>query len=246
MEEDAELKRMRVDKVPAVIALFLLFGRLVQPVDVLVVVFLSGYLCILSTVSRSMRSDGVTPILPSLPPQGHVPDLVSNPLGNAFTNSDGYDLWLKFGTSISVVAPIALVGQHLLFQNNQAELAKYCARHVFSLCCQAVSESISRKVMVSCRLCSSCSLLIDFECLLFDSNIILLDSSSPSYSGTHCLQYSTTGATVELDTRASTLGIRGTSCGGVEFVVLGNQLVRLSITNCRHAIHASPLFWCRS
>jgi hypothetical protein len=159
-EEDAEYNRMRVDKAPAVIALSLLVGGLVQPVDVLVVAFLSGYLSILSTVSRSMRSDGVTPILPSLPPQGHVPALVSNPLGNAFTNSDGYDLWLKFGTSVSVVAPIALLGRYLLFQNKQAELAKYCARPVFLLCCQAVSESISRKVMVSCKLCSSCSLIL--------------------------------------------------------------------------------------
>lgn len=148
-EEDVEYNHMSVDKTPAVIAVSILVGGLVQPVDVLVVAFLSGYLIILGSVARSTRTDGVTPILPSLPPQGHVPALVSNPLGNAFTNSDGYDLWLKFGTAVSVMAPISLLGRYLLSQNDQMELAKFCARPVFLLCCQAVSESISRRVMVS-------------------------------------------------------------------------------------------------
>jgi len=137
-----------VDKTPAVVALALFVGGLVQPIDVLVVAFLSGYMTILGVASRVMRSDGVTPILPSLPPQGHVPALVSNPLGNAFTNSDVYDLWLGFGTVVSVLAPIALLGRCLFIGDKQLEAAKYCARPVFLLCCQAVSESISRRVMV--------------------------------------------------------------------------------------------------
>lgn len=147
-EEDVEYDTT-VDKTPAVVALLLLVGGLVQPVDVLIVSFLSGYLTILGMVSRAVRSDGITPVLPSLPPQGHVPALVSNPLGNAFTESNVYDLWLRFGTVVSGVAPLALLIQYLFVGNQQLEAAKFCARPVFILCCQAVSESISRKVMVS-------------------------------------------------------------------------------------------------
>lgn len=147
-EEDVEYDTA-VDKTPAVVALALLFGRLVCPIDVLMVAFLSGYVTILGVASRVMRSDGITPILPSLPPQGHVPALVSNPLGNAFTNSDLYDLWLRFGTVSSVLAPLALLGQYLLDGDKQLEAAKLCARPVFLLCSQAVTESICRRVMVS-------------------------------------------------------------------------------------------------
>ena len=150
-EEDAEYDTV-IDKTPAVIALSLLMGGLVLPVDVLVVVFLSGYLTILGMASRVVRSDGVTPSLPSLPPQGHVPVLVSNPLGNAFTNSDAYDLWLRFGSVSTVLAPIALLGWYVFLDIKHIEAAKFCARPAFLLCCQAVSESISRKVMVSPRM----------------------------------------------------------------------------------------------
>ena len=170
-EEDAEYDT-KVDKTPAIIALVLLMGGLVQPVDLLVTCFLSGYLSILGVASRYVRSDGVTPVLPSLPPQGHVPALVSNPLGTAFTNSDSYDMWLKFGTVVSGLAPLALLGRYLLFQDKQLEAAKFCARPVFLLCCQAVSESVSRRVMVS-RL--GTVMLCTFHC------IVVIDCSHAFY-----------------------------------------------------------------
>ncbi len=138
-----------IDKTPAVLALALLAAGLVQPVDVLIVSFLSGYFSILGVASRALRSDGITPVLPSLPPQGHVPALVSNPLNNAFTQSSAYDIWLRFGTAISVVAPFVLLTRYLLFENKQLEAANFCARPLFLLCCQAVSESVVRRVMVS-------------------------------------------------------------------------------------------------
>jgi hypothetical protein len=136
-----------IDKTPAVLALALLAAGLVQPVDVLIVSFLSGYFSILGVASRALRSDGITPVLPSLPPQGHVPALVSNPLNNAFTQSSAYDIWLRFGTAISVVAPFVLLTRYLLFENKQLEAANFCARPLFLLCCQAVSESVVRRVM---------------------------------------------------------------------------------------------------
>lgn len=138
-----------IDKTPAVLALALLAAGLVQPVDVLIVSFLSGYFSILGVASRALRSDGITPVLPSLPPQGHVPALVSNPLNNAFTQSSAYDIWLRFGTAISMVAPFVLLTRYLLFENKQLEAASFCARPLFLLCCQAVSESVVRRVMVS-------------------------------------------------------------------------------------------------
>lgn len=146
-EEDVEYDTA-VDKTPAVVAVGLLVGGLVQPVDVLVVVFLSGYMSILGVASRVLRSDGITPVLPSLPPQGHVPALISNPLGNAFTNSNVYDVWLKFGFVLSVAAPVAMLGRYLFVGEKEVEAVKFCARPLFLLCCQAVSEGISRRVMV--------------------------------------------------------------------------------------------------
>lgn len=148
-EENVEYMKMTVDITPAVIALCLFVGGLVQPNDVLIFAFWSGYLSILNIAARGVRSDGVTPVLPSLPPQGHVPALVANPLGNAFTNSHAYDIWLQSGTTISVIGPILLLLKYFLSQEKQVEAATLCARPVFLLCCQAVSESISRKVMVS-------------------------------------------------------------------------------------------------
>lgn len=143
---DDEGTLSNVEKTPAVIALVLLFKGYVRPLDVFLVTFLTGYFCILGLRSRSLRVEGgVTPIMPTLPPQGHVPTLVSNPLGQSFTNSRVYDLWLKLGILVGLLGPMALCLRYTVGGSTAA--ARLCARPLFFLCWQAVSEGVSRRVM---------------------------------------------------------------------------------------------------
>jgi hypothetical protein len=131
-----------LDKTPAVLAMILLLSGYVRPLDVLLVSFLTGYFLILGMVARSLRVDNVTPVLPALPPQGHVPTLVSNPLGYTFTNSRQYDLFLKCGVLVGLLAPILACLRYTL--EHQTVAARACARPIFFLCFQALSEAVSR------------------------------------------------------------------------------------------------------
>lgn len=137
-----------LDKTPTGIALALLVGGLVRPLDVLVAVGICGYLAVLHYWAKSPRADGVTPHVPALPPQGHVPDLVLNPLGVSFTKSKEYDSWLKAGTILSLLAPVTAIAKYTLLSSNQMASARACARPLFLLCCQALVESLSRRFMV--------------------------------------------------------------------------------------------------
>jgi len=134
-----------VDVTPTVIASLLFLRGLVRPLDIMTVIAITGYWTILQRYAQSTRADGLTPALPALPPQGHVPDLVSNPLGISFTNSNDYDQWLKMSALLSLVLPIGLIVKHLAEQ--QLLAAKLFAGPLFLLCCQAMSESIARKTM---------------------------------------------------------------------------------------------------
>lgn len=142
-EFSGELSRQPVDKTPAALAFALLFLGYVPPLDVMLVSFLSGYFVLLAVLSKSVRRDGVTPLLPALPPQGHVPLLVRHPLGPSFAYSILYDRWLKLGVGLGLIAPL-LLGVHygLSGQHNAAQLV---FRPLFGLCCQAVSEAFSRR-----------------------------------------------------------------------------------------------------
>jgi hypothetical protein len=114
----------------------------------LLVAFLTSYLTILDMVARSPRESSGAPVLPSVPPQGHVPTMVSNPLGIGILYSKTYDLWLKLGVVIGLVGPILLLSHYMFFQK-EMQAARVCARPIFLLCCQAISEAVSRRVMVS-------------------------------------------------------------------------------------------------
>jgi hypothetical protein len=138
----------RIDKTPIIIAIGLLARGLVQPLDALLVIFLTGYFIMLSLVARSTRENSEAPILPAIPPQGHVPAMVSNPLGTGFLYSKLYDLWLQVGVVTGLVGPLVLLGRYLYVHNNMVA-ARLCASPIFLLCCQAISEALSRRVMVS-------------------------------------------------------------------------------------------------
>ena len=136
-----------VDVTPTVIAALLFARGLVRPLDIIIVAAVTGYWNILQRYSQSTRMDGRTPTLPALPPQGHVPDLVLNPLGHIFTNSKLYDKWLKTSVVLSLALPIGLIVKQLIGRNFEG--AGIFARPLFLLCCQAISESFARKSMVS-------------------------------------------------------------------------------------------------
>ena len=65
------------------------------------------------------------------------------------TLSRTYDLWLKLGVLVGLVGPIALLTKYIFVQKEMVA-ARICAQSIFLLCCQAISEAVSRKVMV-CR-----------------------------------------------------------------------------------------------
>mmetsp|Transcript_3622 Transcript_3622/g.6178 ORF Transcript_3622/g.6178 Transcript_3622/m.6178 type:complete len:201 (-) Transcript_3622:51-653(-) len=111
----------------------------------MVVSSITGYTAILASFARSTRSDGITPNVPALPPQGHVPDLVANPLGFGFTNSEEYDTWLKTGVLLSLFLPVGMILKFSSGSAKQMQVARACARPLFLLCCQAVGESLTRK-----------------------------------------------------------------------------------------------------
>mmetsp|Transcript_8788 Transcript_8788/g.18874 ORF Transcript_8788/g.18874 Transcript_8788/m.18874 type:complete len:458 (-) Transcript_8788:101-1474(-) len=140
-----------VDRLPAVLAVVLAACGLVRPTDVMVVGGLTAYLTVLGLTSSSPRGDsddgGRATMLPSLPPQGHVPTLVSNPLGTTLTNSGTYRSWLRIGAIMGLLLPLGAVSWYGLGPNKDLDAAAAVARPVFLICCQAVSEAASRRLL---------------------------------------------------------------------------------------------------
>ena len=101
----------------------------------------------MGVVAKSIRSDGLTPTLPALPPQGFVPSIVAKPLGYSFACSELYNRWLQLGLVLGIVAPLALIVRTSIQKSPAALVANSCARSVFLLCCQAFSESVSRRLV---------------------------------------------------------------------------------------------------
>jgi hypothetical protein len=139
----------------AAVAILLL--RTIQPLDILMSIAFGGYFTILHVLAKSPRFlDDVasSPLLPTYPPQGHVPALVQNPLGLSWTNSNQYDLWLQIGSVLGLWIPLIMILKFNLFPPaNIASIdlmaAKACTRPLFLLCSQHIIESISRRFMVS-------------------------------------------------------------------------------------------------
>jgi hypothetical protein len=127
------------------------FAWTLQPLDIILLSFFTGYLSILHLLSRSTRScDGVTPVLPALPPQGHVPIHVSNPLGSELsTYSRVYDRWLKLGIGLGLLAPLGMLiyqcGMSIVHHNSDLlQGIHIVARSLILLCAQAITESSCR------------------------------------------------------------------------------------------------------
>jgi hypothetical protein len=137
------------------VAALLLVSGTIPPLDCFLVTFLSMYTWILTTVANSVRNgssssntDGCsTPVLPALPPTGHVPFLVRHPLGWKITHSRIYDAWLSAGVAIGLVAPFLLfcLQQRFWSVNGSAAAAALTSRPLFLLSCQAVTEAACRR-----------------------------------------------------------------------------------------------------
>ena len=141
------------DRLVAMLVATVVLQGLIRPVDVLVVSALTSYYIILGMVARSPRRGGLAPIMPSMPPQGHVPTMVSNPLGMGVAQSRSYDVWLQAGVGLGIILPaLSILLDRTAFRRSSKDLAvtaTLCARPLFLLCCQVMSETYSKRAMVS-------------------------------------------------------------------------------------------------
>lgn len=231
-ELDSEGEMIGLDRTPIVVATTLLARGLVRPLDVTLISFLTSYLTILSMVARRPRENGGAPILPALPPQSHVPVIVSNPMGVGIQMSRLYDAWLKLGVILGFVGPILLLTRYILFENNLVA-AKACSRPLFLLCCQAVTESISRKLMVS-RSFGFSEHYIQYFLRAHPMLMWILNVVAPANTNTYpnSLQHCSTCFSVVLGNRFSPISgtIRSLPCR-CQCGVLDNQSVCLSDTS---------------
>jgi hypothetical protein len=145
--------------IPWIIGLLIpLCWKCLRPLDVLLMSFLSGYIVVLARLSSMTRwSDNygdstaaaaAQPMLPALPPQGHVPRCVSNPLGYRLSQSWAYSAWVKSGVVLSLVAPLTLLLAASLWGGSgggglQTDwLLEYTVRPLFLVICQVGTENM--------------------------------------------------------------------------------------------------------
>jgi len=139
-----------IDKIPIAIGLSLVVRGLVRPMDVALVACWTTYFIILNMTAQSIRDSTGAPIMPAVPPQGHVPTILSNPMGMLFQRSVSYRRWLNLGAVVGLGLPLALL-IHYIFQA-EMDAARVLSRPIFVLCCQVVTEAISRRNLVRIKL----------------------------------------------------------------------------------------------
>mmetsp|Transcript_24703 Transcript_24703/g.51083 ORF Transcript_24703/g.51083 Transcript_24703/m.51083 type:complete len:420 (+) Transcript_24703:1632-2891(+) len=141
-----------IGKLPIGTGIALLAGGLVRPMDVALVACWTAYFVVLNSTAQSPRDMNTgAPVLPSVPPQGHVPSILSNPMGVRFERSTTYRRWLKLGAVLGLVGPLAWL---LVATATTAaavvdiEAARVVARPVFLLCCQMTTEAIAKRNLI--------------------------------------------------------------------------------------------------
>lgn len=162
---------------PAVVSIILSLMKLVHSTDIWFVIAFTAYVTFLykwsqqpttSKASQGSLSSGRTTILmPALPPQGHVPFLVSNPLGRVMVDLPLYKVWIRIGWISGFLLPIFYIAAifMLLLRNSisassststavlpQSLLSslRLCGSPIFLLGTQTVSDSIARNLLVRC------------------------------------------------------------------------------------------------
>ena len=152
-----------ISKGPSIIAMILLGTNCVNFYHIVSVTLLSIYIIGLASwcIAPKYSSSPNHPILnmPSFPSKGHIPSLISNPLGASLTNSRLYKTWLRLGAVLGVLFPIMVLAQLTLTSYsplltksmgtiNIGELKRIVGGHTFLLCWQALSESMSRAALL--------------------------------------------------------------------------------------------------
>ncbi|OEU19831.1 hypothetical protein FRACYDRAFT_224549 [Fragilariopsis cylindrus CCMP1102] len=149
LDHEGEIKS--IDKTPIAIGLSLVIRGLVRPMDVALVACWTAYFIILNMTARSGRSDstagGQVPIMPALPPQGHVPAILTNPMGSNFESSSSYRQWLNLGAVVGLIGPLSMIIYYLV-KADMMDAARVVSRPLFLLCCQIVTEAISKKSLI--------------------------------------------------------------------------------------------------
>lgn len=145
-----------IDFSPFFLSTVLLFMGYVTPMDRLFVLAFSAYVTCLyqwaqQPILETNEHDRV--VMPSLPPQGHVPFLWINPLGLTITNSTLYQIWIQIGAVIGFLAPLTCMAWNLLsrfirkvnyFSPSSMRL---CGSPLFLLGCQVFSEAVAKRFM---------------------------------------------------------------------------------------------------
>jgi hypothetical protein len=152
-------------KLPMLIAFSLIGRGWIRPMDIAVVACWSTYFIVLNMVAQSSRDWTGTPILPATPPQGHVPTIVSHPLGRRMDTSKLYNAWLRGGVLVGLVSPTILLlfrsmvdvkmGTAITMTTAGVDVTgipvgtiRVYARPLFLLCCQMVTEAFFRRNLV--------------------------------------------------------------------------------------------------
>ncbi|KAL3799604.1 hypothetical protein ACHAWO_008920 [Cyclotella atomus] len=165
-----------ISKSPLLLAVLLIALQCVQMKHILSAfgasMYLVGMACWCAAPKVTAAGNGEEVYMSSLPPKGHVPSLISNPLGH-IASSKLYRIWLRSGALLSLLLPIlALVSmgakdvyngglEGLLPINlkdafNSIVLAEpmhgvaktLIGGHVFLICCQILSEGVGRAALL--------------------------------------------------------------------------------------------------
>ena len=137
-------------KIPVFVALLLLVRGMARPADVALVACWTAYFTILNMTAQSLRDSGA-PILPAVPPQGHVPSILLHPLGMSLERSSLYGRWLKLGALMGLVGPLVWLLSATPLRgaaSKELEAARLVGRPLFLLCCQMATERIAKRNQV--------------------------------------------------------------------------------------------------
>jgi hypothetical protein len=160
-EQQRDMFSSPLYKTSMLIAFSLIVRGWIRPMDVVVVACLSTYFIILNMAAQSSRDWTSAPIMPSIPPQGHVPTIVSHPLGRRMDQSMWYNAWLKLGVLLGLLGPWTILFRSFVaikmggFGSSSSSVAgmavgtcRVYARPLFLLCCQFVTETLFRRSLV--------------------------------------------------------------------------------------------------
>ena len=154
-----------ISRGPAALALGLGAARCVAATHVAAVVGLSAYFVGLASWCAAPKRGGTErrPVvnMPSLPPQGHVPALVANPLSSLAT-CRAYRNWLRLGALLGVLLPTVILARLSLGNlvpailataswtnmSNVGEVKRIMGGPLFLLCVQAWTEALARAALL--------------------------------------------------------------------------------------------------